>query len=198
MIYKGNDAFYANAQLHNVRHVHLERVYTYSAREKPAGLPFSTFSFSTANVKSDPLSSFTYQELRKKFRIMSWADVAKKEAQPTAKVQSAEALVEKQKSTAVIDTNAIIAGMSMESIADQLVTIPEVLQEVKDKKTKEYLETFPHNIRTLQPMEDSVRAGADTKIDLRSSNSSRVKRTEGPPVKIHVVWNCRSTSPTVC
>jgi len=101
---------------------------------------------------------------------MSWANVAKKEPQPAAKVQSAEALVEKQKSTAVIDTNAIIAGMSMGSVADQLFTIPEVLQEVKDKKTKEYLESFPHNIRTLQPTEDSVRAGGDSKINLHNAH----------------------------
>ncbi|BDA44182.1 probable RNA-binding protein NOB1 [Coccomyxa sp. Obi] len=89
---------------------------------------------------------------------MSWAAVAKQEPQPAAATETAEATVAQQTSTAVIDANAIIAGMRMEGVAEHLCTIPEVLKEVKDQKSREFLETFPHNIRSAQPTEKSVKA----------------------------------------
>lgn len=90
---------------------------------------------------------------------MSWAAVARQEPQPAAAKETAQATAAQQVSTAVIDANAIIAGTRMEGIAAHLCTIPEVLQEVKDKKSREFLETFPHNIRSTQPTEESVKAG---------------------------------------
>lgn len=90
---------------------------------------------------------------------MSWAAVARQEPQPAAANETAEATAAQQVSTAVIDANAIIAGMRMDGIAEHLCTIPEVLQEVKDQKSREFLETFPHNIRSSQPTEESVKAG---------------------------------------
>ena len=98
---------------------------------------------------------------------MSWAAIARQEPQPAAANETAEASAAQQVSTAVIDTNAIIAGMRLEGIAEHLCTIPEVLQEVKDQKSRDFLETFPHNIRSTQPTEESLKAGdAHSKLSL--------------------------------
>ena len=40
--------------------------------------------------------------------------------------------------TAVIDTNAIVKGFRLETFAEEAVTIPEVLAEVKDKQAGAY------------------------------------------------------------
>ncbi|KAK9915522.1 hypothetical protein WJX75_000206 [Coccomyxa subellipsoidea] len=89
---------------------------------------------------------------------MSWAAVAKKEPEPAAAQQSAEAPAAQTNSTAVIDANAIIAGMRMDGFAQQLCTIPEVLQEIRDRKSREILENFAHNIKTIHPTEESIKA----------------------------------------
>ncbi len=102
---------------------------------------------------------------------MSWASVAKKEPQLAAVQETAEPSVNQQSTTAVIDANAIIAGMRMDGIADQICTIPEVLQEIKDKKSRENLEAFPQTIKVIQPTEESVRAGASKPIQYMNSRS---------------------------
>lgn len=102
---------------------------------------------------------------------MSWASVAKKEPQLAAVQETAEPSVRQQSTTAVIDANAIIAGMRMDGIADQVCTIPEVLQEIKDKKSRENLEAFPQTIKVIQPTEESVRAGASNSIQHMNSRS---------------------------
>lgn len=103
---------------------------------------------------------------------MSWAAVAKKEPEPAAAQQSAEAPAAQTNSTAVIDANAIIAGMRMDGFAQQLCTIPEVLQEIRDRKSREILENFPHNIKTIHPTEESIKAGASRSSYSVSSDPS--------------------------
>jgi rRNA maturation endonuclease Nob1 len=55
--------------------------------------------------------------------------------------------------------------MRLDSLAEQAVTIPEVLQEVRDERSREYLERFPHGIKSLQPAQESIDAGTDSEQD---------------------------------
>lgn len=93
--------------------------------------------------------------------MVSWANVAGKEAAPPpVDKQPSVAVSEVQTtSTAVVDANAIIAGMHLERLADQAVTISEVLQEIRDQRSREYLQNFPHGIKAVQPNKESIAAG---------------------------------------
>eukprot|EP01132_Coremiostelium_polycephalum_P005715 gene5715-7110_t len=66
-----------------------------------------------------------------------------------------------QKNTAthlVIDTNALISGVRLETLALELYTIPEVLEEVTDKRTQDFLNSFPFEIKTREPTQESIKA----------------------------------------
>ncbi len=89
----------------------------------------------------------------------TWAAVTKldaAEAQPTARGLEASDI-----SVAVVDTNAIISGLQLHRIAETAVTIPEVLSEVRDKRTRQYLANLPFALQCQQPSEESVKAGAE-------------------------------------
>ncbi|KAF2078412.1 hypothetical protein CYY_000279 [Polysphondylium violaceum] len=58
----------------------------------------------------------------------------------------------------VVDTNAIISGVRLETLGKELWTIPEVLEEVIDSRSKEFLDHFPFEIKTRQPSPQSVAA----------------------------------------
>ncbi|KAL0049240.1 hypothetical protein WJX82_009412 [Trebouxia sp. C0006] len=86
----------------------------------------------------------------------TWAAVTKldaAEAQPTARGLEASDI-----SVAVVDTNAIISGLQLHRIAETAVTIPEVLSEVRDKRTRQYLANLPFALQCQQPSEESVKA----------------------------------------
>ncbi|EFA78121.1 hypothetical protein PPL_08769 [Heterostelium album PN500] len=62
----------------------------------------------------------------------------------------------------VIDTNAILhSSTRLDTLGKVLYTIEEVLDEVRDKKTQLYLETFPFEIKTRQPTPESYQAVVD-------------------------------------
>ncbi|KAN0050159.1 hypothetical protein ACTA71_003262 [Dictyostelium dimigraforme] len=56
----------------------------------------------------------------------------------------------------IIDTNALISGTRLETLGKELWTIPEVLEEVKDKKTSTFLSSFPFEIKTRQPTHEAM------------------------------------------
>ena len=89
--------------------------------------------------------------------MTTWASVAGKDAPAPSAVPDATAAA--QPSTAVVDANAIIAGLRLDCIAEQAVTIQEVLKEVRDKRSREYLEGLPIVLQCLEPTDESVRAG---------------------------------------
>ena len=90
--------------------------------------------------------------------MASWASIATKGPQlPAEPSQPAASTV--QKSCAVIDTNAIIDGSQLQTYGEQLATIPEVLKEVRDKKTRDYLERLPFQLECMEPSPMSLRAG---------------------------------------
>lgn len=87
----------------------------------------------------------------------SWAAVAVSE--PAKQSQGHEAEAVSGKSTAVIDANAIMSGVPLGGLAERLVTIPEVLEEVRDVKTRERLAAMHVVLETLQPTDEAVAAG---------------------------------------
>ncbi len=90
--------------------------------------------------------------------MASWASIANKSPQVPAE-PSGTAAATQEKSCAVIDTNAIIDGSQLQLYGEELATIPEVLAEVKDKKTRDFLERFPFKLRSLEPASESLKAG---------------------------------------
>ncbi len=96
--------------------------------------------------------------------MTTWASIAGHQpAQPAGVSQVAVA--DQQPSTvAVVDANAIIAGLRLERLAEQVMTIAEVLKEIRDKQSREYLESLPVRIQCLEPSDESLRAGEHTEI----------------------------------
>ena len=87
----------------------------------------------------------------------SWAAIARTDASaPAAAVRRSEAA---DISVAVVDTNAIISGLQLDRVADIAVTIPEVLNEIRDKQARQTLATLPFSLDVQEPSEDSVKAG---------------------------------------
>ncbi|KAI8075290.1 Nin one binding Zn-ribbon like-domain-containing protein [Gongronella butleri] len=58
----------------------------------------------------------------------------------------------------VIDTNAIINGVSLKDAAEHFYTCPEVLAEVRSAHSKDYLTRLPFEIQLDQPSEEAVKA----------------------------------------
>ena len=98
-------------------------------------------------------------------KMTTWARVASKDTPAASAVPDASAAA--QPSTAVVDANAIIAGLRLDRIAEQAVTIQEVLKEIRDKKSREYLESLPIVLKCLEPTDESVRAGRLTPQPLK-------------------------------
>ena len=60
---------------------------------------------------------------------------------------------------AVVDTGVLIKGVRLESLgAERLVTIPEVLSEVRDKHARHMLATLPVELETKEPSDEAIGA----------------------------------------
>ena len=60
---------------------------------------------------------------------------------------------------AVVDANAIISGADLQGVAARLVTVPEVLREVKDEQSRRRLALLPTALQSQEPSDESLRAG---------------------------------------
>ncbi|KAG0168069.1 Nin1 binding protein [Apophysomyces sp. BC1015] len=58
----------------------------------------------------------------------------------------------------VIDTNAIIHGMSLKDLAEEFYTCPEVITEVRSAHSRDFLTRLPFEIRMENPSEESLKA----------------------------------------
>ncbi|KAG2501826.1 hypothetical protein HYH03_000325 [Edaphochlamys debaryana] len=87
---------------------------------------------------------------------MSWAAIAKSAAPSAAPADVPPPTPEER--VAVVDTNAIISGLRLEAIADRFCTIPEVLAEVRDKQSRQFLSTLPFGLDVRDPSEESLKA----------------------------------------
>jgi RNA-binding protein NOB1 len=91
---------------------------------------------------------------------MSWAAIAQTAPPPTqAPLAPALDVTQKDLRVVVVDANAIISGIRLEGVADKAVTIPEVLQEIRDKQSRQFLATLPFRIDVHEPTEESLAAG---------------------------------------
>lgn len=62
---------------------------------------------------------------------------------------------------AVVDSGPIIRGARLDRLgAENLVTIPEVLSEIRDKHARQMLETMPAELNVREPSSEAVKAGA--------------------------------------
>ncbi|KAI8359990.1 Nin one binding Zn-ribbon like-domain-containing protein [Blakeslea trispora] len=57
----------------------------------------------------------------------------------------------------VIDTNAIINGMSLRDMAEEFYTCPEVLYELRSAHSREFLSRLPFELKVINPSEESVK-----------------------------------------
>ena len=62
------------------------------------------------------------------------------------------------KTKVVVDANAIVKGIRLERLAEEAVTIPEVLREIKDKQARHTLATLPFELLVRDPDEESIKA----------------------------------------
>jgi RNA-binding protein NOB1 len=90
--------------------------------------------------------------------MASWASIAKAAPQPVVPVNELTNSTENLR-VAVVDANAIINGIRLENVADRAVTIQEVLDEIRDKQSRQFLATLPFGIDVSEPSEDSLAAG---------------------------------------
>jgi RNA-binding protein NOB1 len=92
---------------------------------------------------------------------MSWASIAKTEPKAAAAANSSSGALTARAGLQllVVDANAIIDGVKLEGIADRAVTIQEVLDEIKDKQSRQFLANLPYQLEVAEPTEDSIQAG---------------------------------------
>ena len=91
--------------------------------------------------------------------MSSWAAIAR--AAPPAE-QSEEKPKDLKRRAVVVDANAIIGEEGLWQLpfgSERIVTIPEVLKEVRDKRSRSFLESLPIPIEAEEPSEESVQAG---------------------------------------
>ncbi|GMH45041.1 hypothetical protein BSKO_12998 [Bryopsis sp. KO-2023] len=86
---------------------------------------------------------------------MNWASVVKSTAKEPKPVKAS---TQDDAKVAVVDTNALIRGFQLERIASRAVTVKEVLAEVRDKKSREWLDRLPFGIDVEEPDEDCLKA----------------------------------------
>lgn len=71
----------------------------------------------------------------------------------------------------VVDTGGIVKGAHLQRLAEKFVTIEDVLKEVRDKKTRAWLDALPYQLELREPSDESfeaVSAFAGKTGDLRS------------------------------
>ncbi|MED6133293.1 hypothetical protein PIB30_027052 [Stylosanthes scabra] len=95
-----------------------------------------------------------------------WSSVLKNQA--TAKppqqqsIQNGRGLVESCKSShgvsvAVVDANAVIeGGENLHSLADKFVSVPEVMEEIRDPVSRHKLSFLPFTIDTMEPSPEAI------------------------------------------
>ena len=71
---------------------------------------------------------------------------------------------------AVIDANAIIeGGEKLSQYADKFVSVPEVMEEVRDPVSRHRLAFTPFSVQTMEPTPESLNKGIILKLQLGST-----------------------------
>ncbi|PNY05867.1 RNA-binding protein NOB1 [Trifolium pratense] len=94
-----------------------------------------------------------------------WSNIVRKEAPPPQKPQpllQTEQVLEDARnhhgiSVAIVDANAVIAaGEKLHGIADKFVSVPEVMEEIRDPVSRHKLSFLPFTIQTMEPTPESI------------------------------------------
>jgi RNA-binding protein NOB1 len=88
--------------------------------------------------------------------MSGWLAAAKADAPVASAPRVPEA--EAGKTKVVVDANAIVKGIRLERLAEEAVTIPEVLREIKDRQARHTLATLPFELKVRDPDEESIKA----------------------------------------
>ncbi|XP_016174546.1 uncharacterized protein LOC107617322 [Arachis ipaensis] len=142
-----------------------------------------------------------------------WSSVLKNQA--TAKppqqqsIQNGRGLVESCKSAhgvsvAVVDANAIIdGGEKLHSLADKFVSVPEVMEEIRDPVSRHKLSFLPFTIDTMEPTPEAInkvvkfaRATGDLQT-LSDVDLKLIALTYTLEAQIHGTQNLRESPPPV-
>ena len=78
----------------------------------------------------------------------------------------------------VVDTNAIIRGVQIQQLSNEIYTTKEVLNEIRDKNARKFLSNLQMDIKVKEPDQDSLKAViqfAKKTGDLRSLSKADVK-----------------------
>ncbi|XP_025617778.1 RNA-binding NOB1-like protein isoform X2 [Arachis hypogaea] len=142
-----------------------------------------------------------------------WSSVLKNQA--TAKppqqqsIQNGRGLVESCKSAhgvsvAVVDANAVIdGGEKLHSLADKFVSVPEVMEEIRDPVSRHKLSFLPFTIDTMEPTPEAInkvvkfaRATGDLQT-LSDVDLKLIALTYTLEAQIHGTQNLRESPPPV-
>lgn len=97
-----------------------------------------------------------------------WSSIVKKEApppqQPPPLLETQQVLEDARNrhgiSVLIVDANAVIAGGDkLHGIADKFVSVPEVLEEIRDPVSRHKLSFLPFTIQTMEPTPESINKG---------------------------------------
>ncbi|TDH70408.1 hypothetical protein CCR75_000378 [Bremia lactucae] len=109
----------------------------------------------TAAVQSTTLNSSTITE--------KTSTLASTNASSTADPMPQLLTPEKAKKVLhlVIDSGAIIKGTNLAGLAENFWTVPDVLNEIRDKKSRGILERLPFSLHTREPSAEAMKAVVD-------------------------------------
>ncbi|KAG5014467.1 hypothetical protein AAZX31_08G013100 [Glycine max] len=91
-----------------------------------------------------------------------WSNVVKKQPPPPPQQHTERVLVETSDSpnaisVAVVDANAVIeSGEKLHGLADKFISIPEVMEEIRDPVSRHKLSFLPFTIQTMEPSSESI------------------------------------------
>lgn len=91
----------------------------------------------------------------------TWASITKSAA-PAAAPEPVSRPLESRQTQAVLDTNSLLAGSgtALQALAvDRYLTTQEVVDEIKDRQSRQYLAALPFPLEVKECSEESLRAG---------------------------------------
>ena len=98
-----------------------------------------------------------------------WSNIVKTQQPPKPRqedsLQTSKVFVESCKSTngisvVVVDANAIIeGGEKLHNIADKFVSVPDVMEEIRDPVSRHRFSLVPFTVETMEPSPESINKG---------------------------------------
>ncbi|CAI2169687.1 2627_t:CDS:2 [Funneliformis geosporum] len=67
----------------------------------------------------------------------------------------------------VVDSGPLIKGTNVRSFAEKLYTVPEVISEIRDKHSRDFLNQISFDIQVKVPSDEALKEGSLSAVDLR-------------------------------